>query len=87
MRRVSTQRHPIGVVIRAANRVRLYLYGSWRAPRSPRGVYGGYVCVTGARIQASDRGIVGPHGSGRSRGSSKWGAAEPRPSRLRLLAS
>jgi hypothetical protein len=25
--------------------------------------------------------IVGPYGSGRSRGSSQWGAAEPRPSR------
>jgi hypothetical protein len=32
--------------MRAANRVRLYLYGSWRAPRSPRGIYGGSVCVT-----------------------------------------
>ena len=42
----STQREPIDVVIRAANRVRLYLYGSWQAPRSPRGIYGGSVCVT-----------------------------------------
>ena len=46
MRCESTQREPIGVVIRAANRVRLYLYGSWPAPRSPRGIYGGSVCVT-----------------------------------------
>ena len=46
MRRARTHRDPIGVVIRAANRVRLYLYGSWRAPRSPRGIYGGSVCVT-----------------------------------------
>src|ERR1700756_2996725 len=46
MRCDSAQREPIGVVIRAANRVRLYLYGSWRAPRSPRGIYGGSVCVT-----------------------------------------
>ena len=49
MRCESTQREPIGVVIRAANRVRLYLYGSWRAPRSPRGIYGGSVCVTDVR--------------------------------------
>src|ERR1700759_4391119 len=46
LRRKSSEREPIGVVIRAANRVRLYLYGSWRAPRSPRGIYGGSVCVT-----------------------------------------
>jgi hypothetical protein len=46
MRHDSTQRDLNGVVIRAANRVRLYLYGSWRAPRSPRGIYGGSVCVT-----------------------------------------
>ena len=49
MRRKSTQQEPIDVVIRAANRVRLYLYGSWRAPRSPRGIYGGSVCVTDQR--------------------------------------
>jgi Protein of unknown function (DUF3073) len=30
--------HWNGVVIRAANRVRLYMYGSWRAPRSPAGI-------------------------------------------------
>ena len=46
MLRDSTERELIDVVIRAANRVRLYLYGSWRAPRSPRGIYGGSVCVT-----------------------------------------
>jgi len=46
MRCESPQRELIGVVIRAANRVRLYLYGSWPAPRSPRGIYGGSVCVT-----------------------------------------
>jgi Protein of unknown function (DUF3073) len=46
MRRERTQRDLIDVVIRPANRVRLYLYGSWRAPRSPRGIYGGSVCVT-----------------------------------------
>jgi hypothetical protein len=63
MRRERTQREPIDVVIRAANRVRLYLYGSWRAPRSPRGIYGGSVCVTDVLIQVSDRGIVGPYGS------------------------
>jgi hypothetical protein len=63
MRCESSQREPIDVVIRAANRVRLYLYGSWQAPRSPRGIYGGYVCVTDAHMRASDRGIVGPHGS------------------------
>jgi hypothetical protein len=70
----------IGVVIRAAKRVRLYLYGSWpSAEVSERGLRRFCVC----HRCASDRGIVGPHGSGRSRGSSQWGAAEPRPSRLR----
>jgi hypothetical protein len=41
------------------------------------------VCHRRATCRVSDRGIVGPHGSGRSRGSSQWGAAELRPSRLR----
>ena len=41
------------------------------------------VCHRCAARGVSDRGIVGPHGSGRSRGSSQWGAAELRPSRLR----
>ncbi len=36
---------------------------------------------TGRTRKTSDIGIVGPYGSGRSRGSSQWGAAEPRPSR------
>jgi hypothetical protein len=54
MRCASAQRELIGVVIRAANRVRLDLYGSWRAPRSPRGIYGGSVCVAhGSATEAS----------------------------------
>src|ERR1700761_1482152 len=46
MRHNRRQQEPIGVVIRAANRVRLYLDGSWRAPSSPWGIYGDSVCVT-----------------------------------------
>ena len=37
----------ISVVIRAADRVRLYLYGSWQAPSPPRGDRGDSVCVAG----------------------------------------
>jgi len=62
----QSQRDPrIGVGIRAANRVRLYLYGKLaRAEFPEEGICGGSLCVMpqACHTDASNRGIVGPHG-------------------------
>ena len=44
----------MGVVIRAANRVRLYLYGSWPSAESPEGGSTAILCVS-ERMRESQR--------------------------------
>ena len=79
----------IDVGISAPNRVRLYLYGKLADAELPKGGSAAVLCVScfgvssqGFAAQASAaEASWGRTGSGRSRGSSQWGAAEPRPSR------
>jgi hypothetical protein len=70
-----------GVSGHRANQVPLYGYEGWHALPSRRwsGRRVGLLCGQAGEREAVSSGLIGPEEC--SRGSSQWGAAEPRPSR------